>query len=504
MESKNKTLAQMNIFKEFWRQLELCDAEHLLTAEKQPAADETDLLKFLMYNLIWGKYYCEEGDWENAERHLKEAKDYAVKSQAASEEQSANNDLYAYVLCELGMYYRVMMDLPHALDKLKAACIVSSSEKISHLARLMYGGYYFIRTDGHPPEGDMDNYNRYLNYFIDHEIWYAVVWGLFVRLTLYVGLKDFDKAYSDYLQGTEIAEKHGFDNFRSSFAMALGVWYSQQNYFSKAVQLLTEAYEMSPGCFRKSKSLEFLAQVYFHYRNYDKAAEIQLKSLKIAQENNILHNIIVDSCCLGMMYEEYLPDLKKAQHYYKTGYDLAKRLEAAGIKPAGYSLFVVERYENFQAKYNTEDSSKVIAHECLKFAVNQDWQTIVSSFQNGLLAYHRARFGTGEVQLQFLRLNANTYFSIRRRLIKQGYRIPDLRNKDSLNQTHEFEPGLETYLNSISDLEWKAANARFKRDVLTFLYEFYGRNIARLSKKLDLSYSSVHTMLAKYDVETER
>lgn len=481
----------LNIFKLYWIQLGLADAEMLRNVEDKSFSKSEDPVYKAFHNLLWGKFYAMEGELIKAKKHIFLAEQIIRDMVKTTVLTIRKNDFYAYTLLEVGIFYRMLYDYEHSRQNLSMAMLFCESEKLAALIGCTQEVYRFHRFYDDSNCGDLAKLAAYLELFRKENIQYAMVNGLYNRFAIKVDLGLYDEAYDDYFDGSAFAENMQLDTFVSAFTMGLGYMMQKQSEYQEALKLYNKAFDATQSWLRKSLCLENISTVYEYYKNFEKSIEYQLRSLDLCEKHGVLCNIPADCYYIGKSYENNFKDLKKAEQYYKRGHDLAVKLRDEGVHLSAFNQKIITQYTEFITKFYLREATEDNYEQYLQFAVNSTWRQIKDTFHYNLIMYHRTKTESSNLLLQKLDLKMSTLQAIQRRLIDAGFNIPDFRYLYSRNTEALLEPGLEAYLDLIVDLDWKAANERFENDVIGMLLKNCNNNKSALRECLKLSYATV-------------
>lgn len=481
----------LNIFKRFWIQLGLADAELLHQVEDKSFSKSEDPIYKAFHNLLWGKFYATEGELIKAKKHIFMAEQTIRNMVKTTVLTIRKNDFYAYILMEVGIFYRMLFDYDHSRQNFSLATLFCESEKLAAVINCTQEVYRFHRFYDDSSTGDLDKLAGYLEVFRKENVQYAMVNGLYNRFAIKVDLGLYDEAYDDYFDGSALSENLELDTFVSAFAMGLGYMMQKQGEYQEALKLYNKAFENTQSWHRKSLCLENISTVYEHYKNFEKSIEYQLRSLEICEKHGVMCNIPADCYYIGKSYENNFKDLKKAEQYYKRGHDLAIKLRDEGIHLSAFNQKIITQYTEFVTKFYVKEAKDENYEHYLQFALNSTWRQIKDTFHYNLLMFHRAKTESSNLLLEKLGLKMSTLQAIQRRLSEAGFNIPDFRFLYSRNVEVKLEPGLEAYLDLISELDWKDANVRFENDVIAMLLRSCNNNKSALRDCLKLSYATV-------------
>lgn len=135
-----------------------------------------------------------------------------------------------------------------------------------------------------------------------------------------IGLND--KALKNYLTGLSIAEKINNKEYTIINTNGIGLYYSSQREYDKAIEYLNYCIENELDTDKSRGYLINLASVYGASKRYSKEIDIYKKILKT--DNLDSYTKLVVSLNIGVAYHE-LKDYKEAIYYYNKAKEIAKK-----------------------------------------------------------------------------------------------------------------------------------------------------------------------------------
>lgn len=491
----NKHLA---LIKQHWLQLGVVDEQLLEGVELKAAKTSANIQVQACHHLLWGIFLYNDGDMVRGHDHLIQAEQLLQDTIVSRSQTIVKNDLYAYALCEIAVFYYRLFDMKHIWDYLKRARSFALSKPVLVAIDTIEQSFRHNRFFMDVIPGDTSAFDASLDYLRKKGLDYWLIVGLYYRMALNVALDLLDKTLDNYLEGSELCRKLEMDTYLSAFHMALGIWYANHKEWQKALKCYTEAYSMTESPYRQALCLENTASLYERYPNHEKRMEMLKKMLHHCEKHNITQKIPIICQYFAKYYLEQVNDLSMARFYYKKGYDAAIEMQDHGIHLFSRLASIVREYPEFMEKYyhyQTNSASEDTGAEALGFCLELDWRSIKNKFQQHLLLYLREQEEDGQAILKRLGLKLSTLQAIRRKLVDAGYEVPDLRYGYAREKPIALDPALSRYVKNLNGMDWKSANLRFQADVMRLLYKHYDGNKLKLSKQLKISYNTMVTLL---------
>lgn len=492
------------LIKQYWMQLRLAEAQELNGVELPSAINSPDPQTRACHHLLWGIFHYNDGDMVRGHDHLMQAEQLLQGMIVTSSETIAKNDLYAYALCEISVFYYRLFDMKHTWDYLSRARSFAMSKPIRVVIDTTEQSFRHNRFFMDVIPGDMSEFDACLDYLRKKGIEHWLIVGLYYRMALNVSLDLLDQTLDNYIEGSELCRKLDLDTYQSAFQMALGIWYANHKDWQTALKCYNEAYGMTASPYRQALCLENTASLYERYPNHDKRMEMLKKMLHHCEEHNIIQKIPIICQYFAKYYLEQVKDLALAKYYYKKGYDAAIEMQDQGIHLFSRLARIVREYPEFmeQHYYFQTGSGENSASRYLEFCLNRDWRDIKDTFHYTLLLFHRGQAENGGDLLKRLGLKLCTLQAIRRKLVEAGFKLPDLRFGYARTQALEPDPALAGYCRGIAHLDWKAANLRFQADALSLLLKHHHNNKSKLSQQLRISYPTAIKLLKSIPTDT--
>ncbi|MDZ4182877.1 MAG: hypothetical protein U1B83_08380 [Candidatus Cloacimonadaceae bacterium] len=486
------------LIKQYWLQLGLVD-EHLLEGVEHASAKNSPNIQIqACHHLLWGLFLYNDGDMVRGHDYLVQAEQLLQGTIVSRCQTIVKNDLYAYALCEISVFYYRFFDMKHIWDYLRRARSFALSKPVQEVINTAELSFRHNRFFMDVIPGDMSELDASLDYLRKKGIDYWLIVGLYYRMAFNVSMDLLDQTLDNYLEGSALCRKLDLDTYQSALHMALGIWYANHKEWQKALKCYTEAYSMTESPYRQALCLENTASLYERYPNHEKRMEMLKKMLSHCEKHNITQKIPIICQYFAKYYLEQVKDLSMARFYYKKGYDAAIEMQDQGIHLFSRLAIIVREYPEFMEKYyhyQTGSASDESVSDSLKFCLDQDWRSIKYKFQQHLLLYLREQEEDGHAILKRLNLKLSTLQAIRRKLVDAGYEVPDLRYGYAREKKIELEPTLSRYVKNLNGMDWKSANLRFQADVMRLLYQHNAANKLKMSKQLKISYNTMVTLL---------
>jgi hypothetical protein len=495
----------LTLLKNFWKQLELVNPDFLEGLEKPEAKNNYDPLIRACHHLLWGVFYYNDGDMVRGHDYLMHAEQLLQGLIVSQAETISKNDLYAYALCEISIFYYRLFDMKHTWNYLSLAGSFALSKPVRVVVETIEKSFKHNRFFMDVIPGDRREFDACLDFLRKNGIEYWLVIGLYYRIALNISLDLLDQTLDNYIEGSELCRKLDLDTYQSAFQMTLGLWYANHKEWQTALKYYKEAFDLTQSPYRQALCLENTASLYERYPNHEKRSKVLLKLLSHCEKYRITQKVPVACYYLANYYLEQEKDLTLAKYYFKKGYDAAIEMQDHGIYLFTRLARIVREYPEFIEKHYLfqTSSNATTAFNCLTFCMNQDWRNLKYTFQHALLLYHREHTNNGNELLHHLKLKPSTLHAIRHKLTEAGFSLPDLRFGYAHLHVPAMDPALTSYCSNLANLDWKAANLRFQIDALSLLLKHNHYNKIKLSQQLKISYPTVIKLLKPVIVESK-
>ncbi|MCF7796940.1 MAG: hypothetical protein K9N11_01870 [Lentisphaeria bacterium] len=289
------------------------------------------------------------------------------------------------------------------------------------------------------------------------------------------------------------AKEHGYAFLTWQIQNTQGYSALLQKHADQARDILEKVSNTTPSHHMKALALENLALLFFNSEQYPAAAEYVEQALEISRKNQVVSRLAPEYHFLGDVHKDYLGEPEKAGYYYDLGFKELSLYAAHGLPLTGNRLKLMETLVAYlRERPSTQPTATYLPHEShFEFALGKTWRKIVDIFHYNLVLFHFRYTGRGEKLIAHLDMPTTTFYSLRDRLSKRGFRFPTKRQKDFVFNPEHYQEGLQQYLQFEADKTWKEVNKQFERDLMQYLYAAYGYRKTRLSEILDLSYPMV-------------
>ena len=303
--------------------------------------------------------------------------------------------------------------------------------------------------------------------------------------------EQYKAATAYYKRALDLCKDRGYDFIGWQIQNAQGYSAILQNQADQARGILDKIANNCPSHSLKSLALENLALVSFNQKDYPTSASYVERALEICRQNQVVSRLAPECQFLGDLYKEFLGEPEKAGYFYRLGFEQIANFGNAGIPISGNRLGAMEAYVSFLQDRGTQSQSYLPHESHFEFALGKTWRDIMDLFHYNLIIFHFSHTGRGETLIKHLEMPATTFYSLKDRLSKRGFKFPRKRDKDYKFNPDHYQDGMQRYLQFQADKPWKAINKIFEKDMMEFLYASYGYKKTRLSEILDLSYPMV-------------
>jgi len=237
--------------------------------------------------------------------------------------------------------------------------------------------------------------------------------------------------------------------------------------------------------------LENQTLTYYDEGEYDVAVKYLGEAIDHSQKYDILSQIPDECLFMGDMQRDKLQRPELATHYYDIGAQVSLKMAEHGFSLKSDRLEVVQRFNNRpKVSYSIPESIGPWS-EPFSFALGQSWKQINDVFQFQLLQKHlESGIVISDLPTK-LSLKTSTYYAIKRRLSQHGFDFESIPARLPLKLKNQELVALNAYVNELTELTWKQANARFEKEIIEYLFKHVGYQKTKLAEELDISYPTV-------------
>ena len=297
--------------------------------------------------------------------------------------------------------------------------------------------------------------------------------------------QEFIQAEDHYNRALSLASDNRYGHIAAAVLHDLGMLRYHQGRFPEAISFLEDALEQADSPYTVSFTLGNMGYLYKAKKQLDKAVLFLQRSLNIASENGVFFIIPTITCNLGDCHQQ-LGNHDLTRFFYKQGYETGKELLNHHFPYNGDRKRVMESYVNLLTVDQPNQTSTPSAD--LSFTLDKTLQQIRSIFQGSLLSILQNNFGSATRTAAELGIARRTFFTARERSAQYYSGTPN--------------PFVQQFLERQVSTDWKTLNQEFDREMLSYLYQEYGRNKRVLSEKLAVSYPYLVNLTRRLEVNS--
>ncbi len=329
-------------------------------------------------------------------------------------------------------------------------------------------------------------------------------YGTYVVGLLRLGIEysrnnDYTNAEKYYQLAFNKTKKHGLQHTEYNIHNAIGYLFIKKGQYKKGINYLKKYINGPDSYSTRTMMTENIAYAYYLMDEYALSAEGFIEAYNIAKLHGVIQQLPIQCYYLGKCYE-FLNKQLQALTYYKMGYDHANELIDIGFSFTGERKLTIQTYVDYLEKATFRKIAHPSSENVFEFAIGKPWRIIISLFQYNLIMVHLLKSDNRKDFFNTLHINQSTFSSVKHKLTKEAFTIPNITDKEKrFDPVNRFE-GLIHYIEeNLLNLDWKEANTRFEKDVIRYLYQHYGFRKRRLEDVLKISYPSVWSKLKKIE-----
>ena len=403
--------------------------------------------------------------------------------------ESEKNDVFAFVLYEVGVFQRKIFDNELAGRRFKEASVYCTSERLGLMIDYQLELLYV--EQGIKP--GITRLQGIVNRFRDLGMTMPLIFGLH-RIAIYYRKKG-DVKIAAGLFNDALQISRSTNSRYQEFLLLLAIAQSKldEKKYTECTQILADIFARANSYFIKVLVKEKQAIVHYNQRQYKLAADICFEALTLSSSNQIFAQIPGQCLFLGLMYRKCLHDPIKARYYYKLGYDSAKAQVKSGLSLSGVRETAIDKYVEFLSNHLEDNLTHQPEDHLFAFADGQTWEQIKDIFNYNLLMFHRLNERHGSEYLIRLGITRPTYYSNQVKLKKKGFEFPDFRANKLKISSARLNQQLQDFISRLDDKSWFGARAQFEKDIMLYLFKKHGYQKSNLVKILGISYQAIRT-----------
>ena len=479
--------AHRNEFLEFISQLGFTTAAELRSVilEVDPAVVPDEFTRTLL-RAGQGKMLTIEGNFLAARQRLNEALGTASRLHSQKPGPVAAETL-AYVLYEMGLFFRPVSQKNHALEHFHKAAEYARSPNLKLLI-----SYQLATLDLEVQKSpSIEPLLEYVDQFVDLKMEVMTVLSLHRVGVLLRNQSKYDKSRDYYDQALQLAQSNGFHYPIYLTRNSIGYLELVQKKYDTAEEIFQDIVNKTISPYLQAIITENLALTHYLQNQFEQALSICHRALEISQKHHIFSQIPQECGFLADVYHTNLKQPSKAEFYYRLGYEQVMVQIANGLTLSGPRAEAVDEYVKFLQSYFPKSARMALPEPLLSFALGKSWQEIKDLFQYNYIIFLKTKHGVNQKLFDRLELKPTTFYTLQARLARKGYSFPDFRHKDIQFAADNVLDSLQIYLPMVDDLTWRQAHDQFEKDIIQFLFGHHGYQQKRLAQALKISMSAL-------------
>lgn len=449
-----------------------------LSLDFQPGFVESIELKTVLLTGI-GKRALLMGQNTKAIESFREAK----KIIEANEDE-IHKDIIAFFYFEYEMLFSHYDDLENSKVCIQKMKQFASSEQMVALVEYKCALYNY----------DATHINRLIekvNRFKELKKYSSYVMGFFRIAVAYEKQRDFSKTEHYQKIAMDNSIKYNIPTMVEIIHNAIGFRYILMDQYDKGIDYLLKHIENVESYYTRVLMTENMAYASYLKKDYQTSADKFLEAYNLAKINHVVSQLPEECMFLGFCYD-HLDKPQEALAYFKLAHDHAKDQIADGFSYSGPRLEAMDAYLNYLEKLTYRKFKENPSEDIFQYALGRPWREIMNIFQYHFMMVHLRKTNVKEDLFKPLDMNQHTFFSVKKKLKKAGFSLPNIKDTPK-----EFDPkfkidGLRLYIeNNLINLTWKDAHKRFEKDAFRFLFQQYGFQKRKMESVLQLSYPSI-------------
>lgn len=445
-----------------------------------------DLGQKILYISGRGKTLSLEGHLIASKMSLDEAL-LLAETRNAERGYSVKDEILAYVNYERGVFFEKFGESYTGLSLYRSAKRLAESERLNSVIDYQISAYQLQSNTG----SSADEAKSWIAYFQQNGMQIMEL----VALRRLAGFCRSQKEYQDasdlLLKGIALGSDYDYPFMVEQIKNSYGYLIYDTGELNEAREIFKGLLQGIQSKYLKSTVFENLTLTYYDQQNYDAAAHYMGEAIDHSQKHDILSTLPDECLFMGDLQRDKLQHPELATHYYEIGSRVALKMAQHGFSLKGDRLDVVNRFENRpRVAYSLPDTFGNIS-EPFVFALGQTWKQINDLFQFQLIQSHLESGPSISDLPGKLELKTSTYYAIKRRLNQHGFEFDGISTELPIKIKKQNMIALRTYTNGLTALSWSAANEKFEKEIIEYLFKQVGYQKTRLAEKLDISYPTV-------------
>ncbi|NQV30099.1 MAG: hypothetical protein HQ508_04355 [Candidatus Marinimicrobia bacterium] len=445
-----------------------------------------DLGQKTLYIAGRGKTLSLEGHLIASKMSLDEALVLA-ETRNAENGYSVKDEILAYVNYERGIFFEKFGESFTGLSLYRSAKRLAESNSLNSIIDYQISAHQLQRNGGSSP-GEV---KAWIEYFQQNQMQIMELVAL-RRLASYCrSQKEYQDASDLLLKGIALGSDYDYPFMVEQIKNSYGYLLYDTGELKEARAIFKGLLQGIQNKYLKSTVFENLTLTYYDQQQYDASAQSMGEAIEHSQKHDIL-SVLPDECLfMGDLQRDKLQQPELATHYYEIGYRVALKMAEHGFNLKGERLDVVNRFENRPKVGYSLPETLGSSSEPFAFALGQTWKQINDLFQFQLIQSH-LEIGKSISDLPVkLELKTSTYYAIKRRLNQHGFEFDGKSNELPVSIKKQEMLALRTYVTGLTELSWSAANEKFEKEIIEYLFKQFGYQKTKLAEKLDVSYPTV-------------
>ena len=400
---------------------------------------------------------------------------------------SVKDEILAYVNYERGVFFEKFGESISGLSLYRSAKRLAESSALHSVIDYQISAFQLQRKTG----SSAAEARSWIDFFHSNQMQIMELVAL-SRLAGYCRAEKKNQEASDLLlKGIALGNDYEYPFMVEQIKNSYGYLMYATGEFQEAQAIFEGLLRGMQSKYLKSTVFENLALTYYDQQQYDASARYLDDAIDHSQKYEILSTLPDECLFMGDLQRDKLQHPELATHYYEIGSRSALKMAEHGFNLKGYRLDVVNRFENRPKVGYSLPESLGRGPGPFAFSLGQTWKRINDLFQFHLIQSHLESEQSISDLTGKLDLKTSTHYAIKRRLNQHGFEFDGAASEAQPSTNKQEIVALKTYISGLKDLSWNAANERFEKEIIEFLFKQVGYQKTKLAEKLDVSYPTV-------------
>lgn len=446
----------------------------------------TDSYQRALYAAGRGKTLSVDGNILGTKMTLDEAQ-LLADMRNAERGYPTKDEVLAYIYYERAVFFEKFGERHIGLHAFRSAKRLAESITLHAVIDYQISAHLLDTRAG----GSLGESQSWITYFQEHNMRIMHLVAL-RRLARYLRIKQkYPQAAELLTEGLELARTYDYPFMSDQLNNSYGYLQFRMGGVNEARTFFKTLLDGIQSRYLYATVLENLTLTYYEQGKYDAAVQYMDEAIEHCQKYEILSQIPDECLFMGDMQRDKLHHPEIATHYYERGAEAALKLAEHGFTLKGDRLEVVQRYQARPRTGYSIPSSFGNTPEPFLFTQGRPWKEINDVFQYHLIQQYLASdLIVSEIPAR-LDLKISTYYAIKRRLTQHGYDFDQTHLELPLDIKGPDLAAFKTYMADYKGLSWQAANERFEKEVIEYLFKQVGYQKTKLAETLEISYPTV-------------